>query len=248
MRLAPPVPSRTHSCLFLDIDGTLLDFAPTPDQVHVDQALRELLRELDHACDGAVALVSGRSIDDIDCLFDPLCLPAAGVHGCERRDASGRLQRAVIDSGALDEFVARLRAAARPLDGILIEEKPLGIAAHYRLAPRLEAALRANLYRLAAILPPDFEILEGDHVIEVKPSAFNKATAVEAFLREAPFAGRRPVFIGDDVTDYDGFAAVRRHSGLAISVGERCSAEWRLAHPVAVRQWLEAFLLGHEAP
>jgi len=242
MTPSPPLPPRADCCLFLDIDGTLLDIALTPDLVRVDDSLRELLGNLERECSGAVALISGRSLADIDGMFAPLCLATAGVHGCERRDAQGHVLRPTFELTALEELQARLRAAVRPLDGVIIEDKGCGIAAHYRLAPRLELPLRAILQRFMPLLPPGFEILEGELVIEIKPVAHNKATAVEAFMQEAPFAGRLPVFIGDDITDQDGFAAVRRHSGLAIGVGDAIDAEWRLPDPLAVRRWLESFL------
>ena len=116
-------------------------------------------------------------------------------------------------------------------------------ALHYRRAPHLEAPLRALLLRFVATLPSNFELFEGDHVFEIKPVTYTKATAIEAFMQEAPFAGRFPIFIGDDSTDQDGFAAIRRYKGLAIGVGNRVAADWRLPDPAAVRRWLESFLL-----
>jgi trehalose 6-phosphate phosphatase len=239
----PALPPATSCCLFLDIDGTLLDYAPTPEEVQVDEALLDLLRTLDHSCQGAVALISGRSIADIDALLDPLCLAVAGIHGCERRDASGNMLRPTFEETSLREFRARLGILVRPLDGIWIEDKGCALALHFRLAPRLESPLRAVLQRLQPLLPPDYEFLDGDHVIELKPAAHSKATAVQAFMQEAPFAGRFPVYIGDDITDQDGFVAVQRFNGLAIGVGDCVTVETRLPDPRAVRRWLEAFLL-----
>ena len=239
---APPLPAA-RCCLFLDIDGTLLDIAPTPNQVVVDPALRELLSHLDHSCQGAVAFVSGRSLEDIDNLFEPLCLAAAGIHGFERRDAQGHCLRPSIDPGELETLRLRLGSALRPLDGVIIEDKHFGLALHFRLAPQLEQPLRDILTRLAPLIPPRFEQLDGDHVIEIKPRSHNKATAIEAFMQEAPFSGRQPVFIGDDLTDRDGFTAVRRHDGLAIGVGPDTDTEWQLENFIAVRGWLESFLL-----
>jgi trehalose 6-phosphate phosphatase len=165
------------------------------------------------------------------------------MHGFERRDAQGHCMRPAFEPYDLENLRLRLSSALRPLDGVIIEDKHFGVAVHYRLAPHLEAPVRAILKRMAPLIPAGHELLEGDHVIEIKPNSHNKATAIEAFMQEPPFAGRTPVFIGDDVTDQDGFAAVRRHQGMAIGVGEITGTEWRLESPAAVRHWLESLLL-----
>jgi trehalose 6-phosphate phosphatase len=242
MTSSPPIPRGGNCCLFLDIDGTLLDFAPTPDQVLVDEPLRDLLRGLDRDCEGAIAFVSGRAIVDIDELFEPLYLAAAGIHGCERRDAEGHWRREISDTDSLVRLRDRLAAQLRPLDGVWIEDKGCALAIHFRHAPQLESPLRGALARLGPVLPADLEILDGDCVIEIKPRGYNKATAIEAFMKEAPFAGRIPVFIGDDHTDQDGLDVVRRMNGVAIGVGDRRDTEWHLPDPSAVRGWLESFL------
>jgi trehalose 6-phosphate phosphatase len=228
-------------CLFLDVDGTLLDIAPTPGEVHVDPDLVDLLRQLERACDGALALISGRPIAELDDLFAPLFLSVAGVHGCERRDASGRWYRPSFSGTTLEPIRTELGHLLRQFHGTLIEDKGCALAVHFRKAPYLEEVLKV---RLSSFLTrsTDYELLEGDHVIEIKPVAQNKATAIEAFMQEAPFAGRTPIFIGDDKTDLDGFAAVRRLRGQAISVGSRVIADKVLANPAAVRQWLQEFL------
>jgi len=239
--LAAPVPS-VASCLFLDVDGTVIDFAATPDEVQIDQNLLGLLAEVRQAANGALALVSGRSIAALDRLFDPLHLPAAGVHGFERRDASGAIHRQTL----LDEPLASARAALKNFvnahEGLLLEDKESALAVHFRCAPQLEELVRTTVARLPILLIPEFELLEGDAVLEIKPASNSKATAIEAFMREAPFAGRISVFIGDDLTDYDGFAAIRRHGGMTIAVGDRISAQWRLSDPHAVREWLRNFI------
>jgi trehalose 6-phosphate phosphatase len=238
----PPLPTARDCCLFLDIDGTLLDIAPTPDAVSVDEPLRGLLRGLEKACDGALALVSGRPIADIDELFEPLFLAVAGVHGCERRDALGHWMRPAFRDSGFAEFRDRLKEALSPLDGLLIENKDYALAMHYRLSPKLETPLRSVLKRVSPDLPDTHEVIEGDEVIEIKPASHDKASAIEAFMQEAPFAGRYPIFIGDDLTDQDGFVAVRRHHGMAIAVGSNVNSEWRLDAPRDVRRWLAAFL------
>lgn len=241
-------PSADSACLFLDVDGTLLEFASTPDGVSVDQDLIALIDSAFQAAGGAVALVSGRSIADLDRLFAPLRLPAAGVHGFERRSASG----AVYHQSLLDESLSAARdelaSFAREHHGVLLEDKDSAIALHYRRAPQLEELAKITMARIVKPLVPYFELLEGEAVVEIKPSIYDKATAIEAFLREPPFKSRIPVFIGDDLTDYDGFAAVRRHHGIAIAVGDRVSAQLHLEGPAAVRQWLRTFVGEVGAP
>ena len=238
----PPLPAARDCCLFLDVDGTLLDLAPTPDSVVVDEPLRALLRVLERRCDGALALVSGRPVATLDRLFDPLILPVAGIHGCERRDAHGHWLKPHFNDAGLEEFRRALLQEISELRGVLVEDKEYALALHYRCAPGLEAPLRAALDRLAARMPEGLELIEGDEVFEIKPASHDKGTAIEAFLQEAPFEGRYPIFIGDDLTDQDGFAVVRRHMGMAIAVGSNVNSEWRLDNPREVRRWLTHFV------
>jgi trehalose 6-phosphate phosphatase len=241
-RSGRPAFPRAPWCLFLDIDGTLLDIAPTPEAVSVDAALLDLLRRLERACGGAIALVTGRPIAAVDALFDPLQLPVAGVHGFERRNAQGHYFRPAFVGSGLSFLKAEVTALAQSLHGVLLEDKGCAFALHYRQAPDLEAAIRLRLARLMSAAQPAFELLDGDHVLEIKPVEHDKATAIEAFMQEEPFSGRAPVFIGDDTTDLDGFAAMRRFNGLAIAVGSRVPGEERLAGPRDVRAWLENLL------
>ena len=239
---APPAPPPGPWCLFLDIDGTLLDIAPTPDTVVVDPALLDLLRRLDRACDGAIALITGRPIADVDTLFYPLQLPVAGVHGFERRNAQGHYFRPGFVGAGLSFLKSEVTAMAQSLHGVLLEDKGCAFALHYRQAPNLEETIRLRLARLVSAARPAFELLDGDHVVEIKPVEHDKATAIEAFMQEEPFAGRFPIFIGDDTTDLDGFAAMKRFDGLAIAVGSRITGERRLEGPRDVRAWLESLL------
>jgi len=232
-------PPHNDWCLFLDVDGTLLELADSPGGVAVDAGLQPLLTRLREAARGAIALVSGRTIENIDRLLDTQGLPVAGLHGCERRDARGELHVAPIAREQLADLRAGLGRLVGRHPGLLLEDKGAGVALHFLKARELEHELRAEVALLAAPLVPQFAILDGHAVIEVKPAAHTKGSAVEAYLEEAPFKGRVPIFIGDDTTDYDGFAAVRRHGGLAIAVGPRVTAEWRLPGPAAVRAWLE---------
>jgi trehalose 6-phosphate phosphatase len=225
-------------CLFLDVDGTLLEIAATPDTVSVDDHLRQLLSEVSHALDGAVALVSGRAIAALDQLFAPQRWPAAGLHGIERRDARGGLHRHAPARLRLDEARLQLLYLAARTPGILLEDKGAAIAVHYRAVPEIEPKLRRVLGAVVARLAPDYHLLEGKQVFELKPAFATKADAVQAFMREAPFAGRRPIYVGDDVTDLDGFAAVERVGGLSVAVGDRVQAQLRVASPRDVRALL----------
>ena len=237
-RTPPPGTTGLPWCLFLDVDGTLLEIAATPDAVSVDDHLLQLLSEVMHALDGAVALVSGRTIAALDRLFGPQRWPAAGLHGLERRDARGRLHRHAPPRHALDEARLHLLYLAARTPGVLLEDKGAAIAVHYRAAPEAEPTLRRVLGEVAGRLAPEYHVLEGKQVFELKPAVATKADAVRAFLRESPFAGRRPIYVGDDVTDLDGFEAVERAGGLSVAVGDRVEAQLRVASPRDVRALL----------
>jgi trehalose 6-phosphate phosphatase len=226
-------------CLFLDVDGTLLELADSPGGVAVDAALMPLLDRLRAMAGGALALVSGRTIENLDLLLGGRHLPTAGLHGCERRDAAGRLHVAEVAREQLADVRAGLERLVARHPGLLLEDKGAGVALHFLKARELEHELRAEVALLAAPLVPKFALLDGHAVIEVKPAAHTKDSAVTAFMAEPPFQGRLPIFIGDDVTDYGGFSAVRRFGGLAIAVGPRVKSEWWLPDPRAVRDWLE---------
>jgi trehalose 6-phosphate phosphatase len=246
MQLAPREAAAVHAvplpttawCLFLDVDGTLLELAEHPGAVSVDPLLMPLLERLRAAANGAVALVSGRTIADLDRLFGELRLPLAGMHGCERRDAQGALHVAPVALEQLADVREGLKRLVARHPGLLLEDKGAGLALHFLQARELEHELRAEVALLAAPLVPRFALLDGHAVIEVKPAAHTKDSAVTAFMEEEPFRGRQPIFIGDDQTDYGGFEAVRRFDGLAIAVGPRVKAEWWLPDPPAVHQWL----------
>lgn len=235
--------ARTDWAYFLDVDGTLIDIAATPAAAAVDAALLDLLARLHRASGGAVALVSGRALADLDRRLGACRLPLAGQHGLERRDAAGRLWI----QPAPPEAKCAIRAALEPLleehAGLLLEDKGLTLALHYRQAPHLEAMVRGTMERLVAAAGGGLVLQEGKCVVEVKPGGVDKGTAIEDYLCEPPFAGRRPVFIGDDVTDEHGFAVVNRSRGLSIKVGEGAScARHRLRDVAAVRAWLAAAL------
>jgi trehalose 6-phosphate phosphatase len=236
----PPLPAASASwALFLDVDGTLLEHAERPDAVRVDPALGRLLAQLHRATAGALALVSGRAVADLDALFAPLVLPAAGQHGLERRDAAGRIHLHPFPVPALRRAAARLAEFAARHAGLLLEDKGLNLALHYRQAPQFADAARGAASAAAAELGGGFELQAGKMVIEIKPGGRDKGLAIEEFMREPPFHGRTPVFVGDDATDEYGFGVVNRLGGHAIKVGAGPSgARWRLADAAQVREWL----------
>lgn len=235
-----PLPDRDF-CLFLDFDGTLVDLAPRPEDIQRDEALVALLQKTTLCLAGAVAIVSGRQIEALDTLIAPLLLPVAGIHGYERRSADGVLYRPTPDAPRLAVLRERLAAFVAAHAGLLLEDKQFALAVHYRGVPYLAEQVREFMQGLNVACGSDFELQEGNAVVEIKPATHDKATAVEAFMQEAPFAGRTPIFIGDDITDSDGFAAVERHGGMAIAVGNRVNTPWRLRDPAGVRAWIEDF-------
>jgi trehalose 6-phosphate phosphatase len=241
-----PPPPRREWAYFFDLDGTLIDFAPTPAAVRVGEDLRLLLARLYRATGGAVALISGRPIVDIDRLFPGAHLPAAGLHGLERRSASGKVTRQPppVSKGRLERVRRRIAAALNGTDGLLLEDKGMALALHYRRAPRLAA----HAHRLARSLLPvlgtkRFCIQRGKYVVELRPSGKDKGVGVREFMKEAPFRGRTAVFVGDDATDEFGFATVNRlgggAGGVTIKVGPGPTvARWRLPNVRAVQEWL----------
>lgn len=239
--------------MFLDVDGTLAPIATTPQAAHVEPALLPLLERLQRLCAGALALVSGRCLVDIDTLFSPLTLPAAGVHGLERRRADGVVVAIDTPKDALDAIRPVLAAFAAARSGLLLEDKGKSLALHYRLAPRYGAAV----YRLASHLAAQtaqLRLINGRKVVEFVPHSADKGRAIAAFLGESPFAGRRPIFAGDDTTDEDGFKAVNQMGGLSIKVAadERrarspSAARYRVRSVAALHLWLGAVAARLEA-
>jgi len=238
-RPGPPPPPRLDWAYFLDVDGTLIDIADTPDAVHVDGALLTLIARLQRASGGAVALVSGRALSFLDHRLGALRLPLAGQHGLERRDASGRVWIHAAPPAARSAIKAALAPVLARHPGLLLEDKGLTLALHYRLAPQLAAYAHRLMARLAAAASAGLEVQRGRRVAEIKPAGMDKGSAVSAYLAEPPFAGRRPVFIGDDLNDEHGFAEVNRLDGISVKVGTGAScARYRLADVAAVRRWL----------
>ena len=219
-----------NAALFLDVDGTLVPIEAHPQAVSIDAGLRDLLGRLSSANQGALALISGRSIADIDALFLPATFAVAGQHGAERRGANGVLHSHAPPSARLLQPAEELRALVRRHPGLLLEEKGASLALHYRAAPVLGDLVDRETRRIGEALGEDFERQAGKFVVEIKPSGRDKGTAIAAFMAEAPFAGRTPVFVGDDLTDELGFAYVNTRGGMSVKVGpgDTC-AQARLA-------------------
>jgi trehalose 6-phosphate phosphatase len=233
--------------LFLDVDGTLLDFAETPDQVAVPVDLLDTLGALHDRLGGALALVSGRPIGDLDRLFAPLRLPAAGQHGAELREAATGETLKAPPASQLAALTAALRRFAASRPGLLVEDKNASVAVHYRMAPRYRDELEEFTRSAIAANNEELEMLEAVMAIDVKPRSTDKGRAVAWFMTRPPFSGRVPAFVGDDRTDEDGFAAVTDRAGYAIQVGTSrpLVAPWHIAAPADVRQWLRANLAPH---
>jgi trehalose 6-phosphate phosphatase len=227
------------SCaLFLDFDGSLVDLAPQPEAVIVPSGLVGTLESLKSYLGGAVALISGRPIEQIDAFLHPLQLPAAGVHGAERRSADGAMS--LMSTHPLEQVEEAARALAAQHPQLRVENKRGSVALHYRQAPELER-LCLETMQAAVEQSPGLTLLRGKMVAEAKPGGASKGHAIESFLREAPFAGRTPVFVGDDFTDEVGFSTVQRLRGLGVKVGDGATVAWqRLASPAALRYQLQA--------
>jgi len=237
--MPPPPPLKRDNALFLDFDGTLVEIAQSPDQVKLDGQLPELLSALARLLGGAVAVVSGRELEDLARLLHPFDGPLAGLHGLERRGANGMVTRPAPVPG-----LARARAlladfvAGRP--GVLLEDKGAALALHFRGAPDMADACRAAMRQAASLAGPELALIEGKMAVELRPRDADKGKAIAGFLAEPPFRGRQPVFVGDDRTDEDGFAAVNRLGGCSICVGARPDTVARYMIPTVddVWEWL----------
>ena len=244
------LPWRLDQCtLLLDIDGTLLDLAPTPREVWVPPGLAKTLNRLLDKTAGALALVSGRSLNDIDLIFAPEQFPGVGGHGAEMRISTDSEAVATHAPPMDKELKRRLAAIARLSPGILLEDKGYSLALHYRLAPHAEKAIYEAVSLIRADLPnAPIEVLPGKFVCEIKHSGFNKATGVLELMTHEPFKGRRPIFIGDDVTDESVFAIMPELGGFAFSVGRRAKGvNGHFDEPSDVREWLARLVDGEAA-
>jgi trehalose 6-phosphate phosphatase len=238
------VPHLRETAILLDIDGTLLELMPTPREVWVPPGLSETLTLLTERTSGALAMVSGRSLNDIDLIFAPDLFRAVAGHGAEMRLSVGNEADAVHAPPMDKELKRRLAAVAKLSPGILLEDKGYSLALHYRLAPQAEKAIYEAVSLIRADLPnAPIEVLPGKFVCEIKHSGFTKATGVRELMKHEPFRGRRPIFIGDDVTDETVFAIMPDMNGLSFSVGRRAvGVDGHFDAPSDVRAFLARLL------
>ncbi|HEX3651419.1 MAG TPA: trehalose-phosphatase [Rhizomicrobium sp.] len=233
-----------RDALFLDIDGTMIDIAPTPEAVVVPESLKLSLSRLREALGGALALISGRTLGAIDELFAPLKFTAAADHAAEiRLQPAGRVKHcaAPLSSAEKAAFAPVVKLDPR----LRIEDKVYTLAVHYRLAPELGDTVIAAMRDTAAELHESLRVLCGKAVVEVKRHGFNKGTGLREIMLHPPFAGRRPIFLGDDVTDEDALAVLPEFSGLGISVGRLLPGATRqISSPAEVRLWLAQLVAG----
>jgi len=231
--------SSAETALFLDVDGTLVDIQEDPSSVRADAGLVAMLERLADELGGALALVSGRSLAEIDRVFAPSAFPAAGAHGSELR-----VDGYAPESDPPPTVPERVRREAESFvddrSGLLLEHKSNGLSLHYRRAPELEAASRDFVQAQLEQLGDEFRLIDGKMVLEIAPRAHSKGEAIRTLLEHGPFRDRRPVFVGDDVTDEDGFLAANALDGLSVRVGdiEASAARYSLPDVAAVRRWL----------
>ncbi|HEX9808194.1 MAG TPA: trehalose-phosphatase [Alphaproteobacteria bacterium] len=245
-RPPPPPRPRRDWAYFLDLDGTLARIAPTPEAAALDEGMGATLARLVAATGGAVALISGRPLAEVDRLLAPLSLAAAGLHGLERRGASGRTARARAAPAALARLRPALAKFARAHPGCLLEDKGPALALHFRGAPASEAAAEALVDGLLARDGRGLVLQRGKKVLEIRAAGDDKGAAIRRFMAEPPFRGRVPVFAGDDATDEDGFAAVNAMGGVSVRVGASPTtcARFAVASVAALRRWLGRVVAG----
>ncbi|WP_315709058.1 trehalose-phosphatase [Brenneria uluponensis] len=230
---------QDNYAFFFDLDGTLAEIKPTPEQVVIPSSVLHTLHALAEYSNGALALVSGRAVSELDNLLAPLTLPLAGVHGAERRDSLGQVHRITLPTGMLQALKERLTIAMSVFPGSKLESKGIAFALHYRQVPEYQQDILILAESLCRAYP-QLMLQPGKCVVELKPHGVDKGTAIGAFMQEHPFSGRIPVFIGDDLTDEAGFHQVNTLNGLSIKVGPgETAAHFRLNNVAAVHQWLK---------
>lgn len=245
--MAQEIPTFSSNwAFFLDVDGTLLDIVQHPDDVCCAPGLIDTLTALQRIA--PVALISGRPIAVLDRLFAPLRLPAAGQHGAEARLADGQIKRQDAHIQALHSIRPELEQFAHQHAGILLEDKGLTLSLHYRMAPALQQTAEILMSRMQQRLGDGFVLMAGNKVFEIRPRGWDKGQAITAFMQTAAFSGHTPVFVGDDVTDEDGFVVVNQMHGHSIKVGAGITvAQWRLADASEVLDWLRRYVQWYGA-
>lgn len=234
----PPVLKGNHAWFF-DLDGTLAEIKPHPDQVFLTPEVRTALQLLAQKNEGAVALVSGRSMAELDALASPLHFPLAGVHGAQRRDFNDKMHTVELPADVVRTLNDQLTTALAVMPGCELEAKGMAFALHYRQAPQYEERIMALAQGIVGLYP-QLALQPGKCVVELKPQGISKGEAIAAFMQEAPFRSRTPVFVGDDLTDEAGFRVVNQLNGISIKVGPGATqAQWRLASVADVHQWLQ---------
>ncbi|MGI9508181.1 MAG: trehalose-phosphatase [Geminicoccaceae bacterium] len=244
---APPTQGLDEIALFFDVDGTLVAIEQEPEAVKVSNRLRGVLQRLTAGTDGALALVSGRSVAQLDRLFKPFSFSASGLHGLERRLLPGGVERADPGGEGMDRARRQLERFAKAHPGTFFEDKGLTLALHYRMAAQHREAAAVLVREMVETNPEDLVLLEGKMVFELKPPGFDKGRAIADFMQEPPFQGRRPIFAGDDVTDEAGFSRINEMKGVAVKVGvdeRRTEAVYGLPDVEAVLAWLDRLADG----
>jgi trehalose 6-phosphate phosphatase len=232
--------AMTRLAIFTDFDGTLVELADTPDEIDVPASLPHQLERAARELDSAFAVLTGREIEDIDRYLSPVLLPVAGAHGTQRRRADGTMEK--IDPASIhtaEDIAHMIAPLAVDHPGLIVEAKEGAVALHFRQAPELEALCRQAMEE-AVNGVSDFVLVPGKMVIEARPRAISKGTALQAFMREEPFVGRIPIFIGDDTTDEDGFIAAQELGGVGIKLGDGdTAAKMRIANIASVHALIQ---------
>lgn len=238
--LLPVVLDSSQYAFFFDVDGTLAEICDEPDAVTIPARVRDNLHTLFTSSSGALALISGRPIEQLDQLVAPLTLPCAGVHGAEMRDAKGKVHRVVLRDDVATALQKMLEEGMAALPGTLLEAKGMAFALHYRQA-MLHQQRVLQLAESAVARFPDLVMQPGKCVLEIKPRGKDKGAAIQTLMQQAPFSGRIPVFFGDDLTDEKGFRTVNAMQGISVKIGEgQSEAHYRLRQVSDVYQWLDA--------
>lgn len=228
-----------RAALFLDVDGTLHPIVDRPEEVRLPAQMVNILRGLHEASGGALALVSGRGMSDLDRICAPLTLPLAASHGAQWRNGSGEVRQVNTDAGAIEEFITVLDPLQRAHPGLQLERKSMSLAMHYRHAPACEQLVIDTMQALVAAHSATHALQAGKCVLEIVPRGVSKGAAIGRFMQRPPFWGRHPIFIGDDLTDESGFKMVNQLDGLSVKVGDgETLARHRIASVAALQELL----------